>query len=188
MNQLDLAILAVIALGAIYGLLRGVLRMASSIVALAAGIYLASIYYPQVAAFAQTLFGLGATASATLGYIVVFLLVFVVVAGLGEAISRILQIARLGWIDRVCGAAAGVAVGGALMGLFLMILTAMLPVDAALLRESKLAPAVLSYAETLIAYIPEELKDSYRAKRDELWRLWFQREPVASPTPSPKPR
>jgi hypothetical protein len=45
---------------------------------------------------------------------------------------------------------------------------------------------MLRYDETLTAYVPEELKDSYRAKRDELWRLWLQREAVASPTPSPE--
>lgn len=185
MNQLDLAILAVVALGAIYGLLRGVLRMATSIVALAAGVYLASIYYSRIAEFAQQLFALGPTAAAALGYVVVFAAVFAVIAVVGEVFTRVLHIVRLGWIDRLCGAAAGVAVSGAVVGLFLMILTAILPVDAAILRHSELAPIMLRYAETLIAYVPDEVKDAYRAKRDELWRLWLERAPSASPSPSP---
>jgi membrane protein required for colicin V production len=183
MNQLDFVILAVVALGAIYGLLRGVLRMATSVVALAAGVYIASIYYPRVAGFAEQWFDLGPAAAAAVGYVVVFVAVFAVVAAVGEAFGRLLHIVRLGWIDRLCGAAVGVAVSGALVGLFLMILTALLPVDAAMLRQSKLTPIMLRYAEILIAYVPDEVKDAYRVKRDELRRLWFEGAPSASPSP-----
>jgi len=183
MNPLDLVILAVVALGAIFGLLRGALRTATSIVALAAGVYIASNYYPQVAAVAEQWFELGPTAAAAVGYAVVFAVGFTVVAVIGEALGRLLRIARLGWIDRLCGAAVGVAVSGAMVGLFLMILTATLPVDAAILRQSKLAPIVLRYAETLIAYVPEKVKDAYQDKRDELFRLWSERAPSPSPSP-----
>ena len=183
MNPLDLVILAVVALGAIFGLLRGALRMATSIVALAAGVYVASIYYPRVAEFAQQRFGLGPAAAAAVGYVMVFAAVFAVIAAIGEVFGRLVHIVRLGWIDRLSGAAVGVAVSGAMVGLSLMILTATLPVDAAILRQSKLAPVMLRYAETLIAYVPEELKDAYRVKRDELWRLWLERAPSASPSP-----
>lgn len=187
MHQLDFAIVAVVALGAIYGLSRGVLRTATSIVALAAGVYLASIYYPLVAEFVHQQFALGATAAAAVGYVVVFAAVFAAIAVAGEVFTRVLHIVRLGWIDRLCGAAAGVAVSSAMVGLSLMILTAILPVNAAILRQSELTPIMLRYAETLIAYVPDEVKDAYRAKRDELWRLWLERAPSASPSPSPSP-
>ena len=53
MNGLDLAILAIIGLGALSGLSRGALRMATSILALVFGIYAASVYYERVAVIAQ---------------------------------------------------------------------------------------------------------------------------------------
>jgi membrane protein required for colicin V production len=186
MNTLDTVILVVLALAAIYGFLRGVLRMVTSIIALAGGIYFASIYYPQVAAFFQPRFDLGPSSAAAIGYVVVFAAVFVVVAVVGEAFGRLLNIARLGWIDRLCGAAVGVAVAGALMGVLLMIFTTLLPMDAPILRQSELTPILLRYAETLRSYVPDEIMETYRVKRNELWRLWLQGEPSASPTPASK--
>lgn len=186
MNPLDFAILAVVALGAIYGLLRGVLRMTISIIALAAGLYVASIYYSQLAGFAEQHFGLGPAAAAAVGYVVVFAAVFAVIVGTGEAFGRLLHSVRLGWLDRLCGGAVGVAISGALMGIFLMTLTTVLPVDAPILRQSELAPIVLRYIEMLIAYVPDEVKDSYRSKRDELERLWFQAVPPPLPSPATK--
>jgi len=186
MNGLDTVILVVIALAAIYGLLRGALRMATSIVALIAGIYVASIYYPQVASFVQPRFSLGPSSAAAIGYVVVFAAVFAVIATIGEFVGRLLHVARLGWMDRLLGAAVGVVVSGALVGLLLMILTTLLPMDATILRQSELTPIMLRYAETLRAYVPNEMMDSYRVKRDELWRLWLQGAPTASPTPASK--
>jgi len=186
MNQVDLAIVVVTALGAIYGLLRGVLRMTTSIVALAAGLYVAENYYTQVAGIAEHRFDLGPTAAAAVGYVVMFALSFVIVGAIGEVFGRLVRIVRLGWVDSIGGAAVGVAVSGALVGLFLMFLTAILPVDAEVLRQSQLAPVMLRYAEILIAYVPEEVKDAYRLKRDELLRLWHEGAPSASPTPGTK--
>jgi len=186
MNVLDSVILVVVALAAIYGLMRGVLRMATSILALAGGVYFASIYYPQVAGFFQPRFDLGPSSAAAVGWVVVFATVFVVVAMFGELFGRLLQVARLGFVDRLCGAAMGVAVGGALMGVFLMIMTTLMPMDAPILRESELTPIVLRYAEILRGYVPQEISDTYRVKRDELLRLWIAGAPAASPTPGTK--
>ena len=52
-----------------------------------------------------------------------------------------------------------------------------------ILRQSEVAPIMLRYAEILIAYVPDEVKDAYRVKRDELRRLWFEGVPSASPSP-----
>jgi len=186
MNTLDTVILVVLALAAIYGLLRGVLRMVTSIVALVAGVYFASIYYPQVAAFFQPRFDLGPSSAAAIGYVAVFAAIFIVVAVVGEAFGRLLNIARLGFLDRLCGAAVGVAVAGALIGVLLMIFTALMPIDAPILRQSELTPMLLRYAETLRSYVPDEIMQTYRVKRDELWRLWLQGQPSASPTAAPK--
>ncbi len=186
MNQLDYAIVAIAALGAIYGLARGALRMATSTAALIAGIYIASIYYSRVAGFAEQELALKPTTAAAIGYVVVFVAVFAAIAVAGGTFARLLHIARLGWIDRLCGAALGVAAAGAVAGLMLMTLTAILPAGAPLLGRSELAPRVLRYTESLIAYIPAEFKETYQSKRAELARLWFE-SGAPTPTESPSP-
>jgi len=186
MSQLDFLILAMFALGATYGLVRGALRMATSIVALIAGVYIASIYYPQVAGFAEREFALKPTTAAAVGYAVVFVAVFAVIAVAGGAFARLLHIVRLGWIDRLSGAALGVAATGAFAGLMLMTLTAILPTDTLFVSQSQFAPRVLRYTETLIAYVPAEVKEAYRSKRAELTRLWME-SGAPTPTESPSP-
>ena len=57
LNGLDYAAIAFLAVGAIYGLQRGALRMVTSAVSLAAAIYFASFYYNKAGAFAETQLG-----------------------------------------------------------------------------------------------------------------------------------
>ena len=51
-------------------------------------------------------------------------------------------------------------------------MTAALPPDPPLLRDSKLAPRVLGYNQVLMAYVPEQVKITYEEKREELYREW----------------
>ncbi len=188
MNGLDIAILVVAGLGVLWGLRRGVLRMATSIVALVAGIYFASIYYPATRGFALSHLPIGPTAAAVIGYAVVFLLVFGVIQTTGSILIRLVHTVSLGWIDRLAGGVAGGAIAIAVAGLVLMLLTAVLPADAALISQSKLAPRVLTYADAMLAYIPPEVKTLYASKRRELTRYWLQHElEGASPTATSTP-
>ncbi len=188
MNGLDVAILVLAGLGVLWGLRRGVLRMATSIVALAAGIYFASIYYPAVRDFALSHLPIGPTAAAVIGYALVFLLVFGVIQSAGGVLIRLVHTVSLGWIDRLLGGVVGGAIALAIAGLVLMVLTAVLPADAALLSQSKLAPRVLNYADAMLAYIPPEVKALYNTKRRELTRYWLQHElEGGSPTPTSTP-
>ena len=64
LNGFDYVAIALLAIGAIYGLQRGALRMVTSVVALAAAIYFASIYYNMAGAFAETQLGSSHTVGA----------------------------------------------------------------------------------------------------------------------------
>ena len=184
MNALDIAIVVIGALGVLSGLRRGVLRMATSIVALVGAIYFASIYYPQARDVTSKYVALSQASAAVTGWVLVFLIVFVVVQTAGGILTRVVQTASLGWIDRLAGGAAGGAIAIAIMGLALMLLTAALPTNSTLLKQSQLAPPVLHYTDILIAYIPGEIKVTYERKRSELMRYWLRQEleEEASPT------
>ena len=80
MNGLDYLILAAIGLGALFGSARGILRIASSLIALVAAAYLASIYHQAAGAYLTRAFSMRPGSGATLGYIVIFLAVMVIVA------------------------------------------------------------------------------------------------------------
>jgi hypothetical protein len=72
-------------------------------------------------------------------------------------------------------------------------MAAVLPPDAALLRNSQLVPMLLGYNEMLASYIPGDARVVYERNRDDLMKLWVQNatkgansapSPAALPSPS----
>lgn len=186
MNGLDVAIVVAAGLGVLWGLGRGVLRMVTSIVALVAAIYFAAVYYPAARNLALKYLQTGQAVAAVIGYTAIFLAVFIVIGTAGNVLVRVVRVVNLGWADRLLGAAAGGAVAIAIAGMALMGLTAMLPEDTPLLKQSRLAPQVLTYTDELLNYIPPEVKTIYERKRRELTRYWLERS-FTSPEPTDKP-
>lgn len=172
MNALDIAILVAGGLGVISGLGRGLLRMAVSIVALAGGVYLAYLYYPAVRDLAMRYVSMSPTVGAVVGYAIVFFIVVMIVQSAGAVLMRLVITISLGWFDRLLGGVAGGAITLAMIGLVLMLMTAALPADTALIKHSQLAPPVLHYTNALLAYIPPEVKTQYENKRNQLMRDW----------------
>jgi membrane protein required for colicin V production len=173
MNAFDFAVLAVVAFGAIHGLRNGLLTMVTSFVALVAALYLASVHYAETAAIIARQFGTNPTLATVLGYVAVFLVVFIAVQFVGGMIVSVLTMASLGWIDRLAGGFLGGAIAAAVAGLAVMLLTTVLPANAALLRNSEAAPMLLAYDAMLVRYIPQEAKEAYQRNRDILIQAWI---------------
>jgi membrane protein required for colicin V production len=184
MNAFDFVVLAAVAFGALHGLRNGLLTMVSSLVALIAALYLASVHYAEAAAILARQFGTNPTLATVLGYVAVFLVVFIAVQFVGGMFVGVLEMASLGWIDRLAGGFLGGAIAAAVAGLAVMLLTAVLPANAALLRNSEAAPMLLAYDAMLVRYIPEEAKQAYQRNRDILIRAWIEeagKHPSGSP-------
>jgi membrane protein required for colicin V production len=172
MNVFDFVVLAVVAFGALHGLRNGLLTMVTSFIALIAALYLASVHYAEAASIIAHQFATNPTLATVLGYVAVFLAVFIAVQFVGGMIVGVLRMASLGWIDRLAGGFLGGAIAAAVAGLAVMLLTTVLPANAALLRDSEAAPVLLAYDAMLVRYIPEEAKQAYQRNRDILIRAW----------------
>ncbi len=195
LNGLDYVAIVLFALGAIYGLQRGALRMVTSVVALAAAVYFASLYYTRAGAFAQTQLGSSQAVGAVVGYIAIFALIFTAVEIIGTSAIRLMQIVHLSPLDRLAGAILGAGIAAVFAGLAVMLMAAVLPPDAAILRNSQLVPMLLAYNEMLVGYIPGDARLAYERNRDDLMRYWVQNamkgansapSPAASPSPATK--
>lgn len=183
MNGLDYAIIGVIGFGALYGLTRGALRMATSILSLTLGIYIASAFYLRAGAVAQQRLGTSPAVSDVIGYAAVFLVAFIAIEYAGGRVIQLAHIIHLNWVDRLGGAAFGGALAAIFAGLDVLILTALMPSNPALIRDSQLAPRMLAYNQTLIAYVPPQVKTLYEEKRAELIEFWNHKsESPAAPT------
>ncbi|HVB81682.1 MAG TPA: CvpA family protein [Candidatus Binataceae bacterium] len=191
MNGLDYAIIAVIGLGTIYGLSRGALRMVTSLLSLIGALYAASLYHSAAASFANREFGAGSATARIIGYIAVFVLVFLAIELAGNIVIRLVHAVQMGWIDRLIGGLSGAAVAAIALGFVIMAMMLLLPARAEILKDSILAPQLLAWDNALLDRVPPELKAQYEARRAEFVKLWqaqarMRRE--LSPAPSPSPR
>jgi len=195
LNGLDYVGIVLFAVGAIYGLQRGALRMVTSVVSMAAGVYFASLYYTKAGAFAQTQLGSSHAVGAVIGYVAIFALIFTAVEIVGSSAIRLMQIVHLSPLDRLAGGLLGAGIAAVFAGLAVMLMAAVLPPDAAILRNSQLVPMLLAYNEMLVEYIPGDARFSYERNRDDLMKYWVRNamkgansapSPAASPSPSAK--
>jgi membrane protein required for colicin V production len=174
LNGLDYVGIVLFAVGAIYGLQRGALRMVTSVVALAAGVYFASLYYTRAGSFVETQFRSSHALGAVIGYVAIFALIFTVVEIVGSSAIRLMQIVHLSPLDRLAGGLLGAGIAAVVAGLAVMLMAAVLPPDAAILRNSQLVPMLLAYNEMLVGYIPGDARLAYERNRDDLMRYWVE--------------
>ena len=140
LNGLDYAGIVLFAVGAIYGLQRGALRMVTSVVSLAAAVYFASLYYARAGAIAEAQLGSSHAVGAVIGYVAIFALIFTAVEIVGSSAIRLMQIVHLSPLDRLAGGLLGAGIAAVFAGLAVMMMAAVLPSDAAILRNSQLVP------------------------------------------------
>lgn len=172
LNNLDYIIIAIVALGALYGLGRGVLRMITSLLSLILGLAAALSWYGYVSSFLEQHFGTSPLISTVIGYIVVFLAVAALIEFAGRRIIALVYIVHLSWLDRAGGALLGAALGLVFAGIGIVLFESVTPADSALLRNSHLAPRVMAFDQGLIGYVPAPVKDLYQRKSEELKQSW----------------
>lgn len=171
MNALDIVIGLILAYTLIRGVFRGLVEEIASIFGVFTGIYGAVFYYPQGAVFLSRWIAEPAYRN-IISFLVIFGLIFVVVGVLGILIKYLLNIASLGWLDRLCGAAFGGIKGVLIAGVLLLALTSFLPRGTALVRQSHLAPHVNVIAQRLAKIIPQDMRQKFGVKIKELERVW----------------
>jgi membrane protein required for colicin V production len=174
MNALDYAIIAVIAIGALHGLRRGAIRMITTAVALLTAFYCASVYYAKAGEVASTQLSLGRSIGAVIGWIAVFMLIFIAIGIVGNAVVRVIDMVHLGFLDRLGGALLGAAIATMLAGVAVMLMAAVTPDYSPLIRDSQLARPLMAYSAKIDGFIPDEAKQTYQRNRDELKRYWDQ--------------
>ncbi len=164
MSFLDYAIVALIGLAALYGIARGVLRMAASLLALVVGIFLAQLYHAGVTSRLESWFALGPGAASIAGYALVFALAAVAVAVAGRLLFRFSRAVGLGWADRLCGMVLAGAAAAWLAGIGLGGIALVLGPDYPVIRESKLAGPLEAYNRRLLSFVPAPVKATVESR------------------------
>lgn len=174
MNVLDIVIGGILIYTLIRGIFRGLVEEVSSIIGVIGGFYAAYFYYPTAARWLDRWIDEPAYAQ-IVGFLVIFAAVIILVGILGVVVKYLLNIASLGWVDRVCGALFGSFKGLLIVSVLLFALTAFLPKGAPLMQESRLAPHVTQASALLARVVSKETRQQYQAKLEALKVLWKQR-------------
>ncbi len=188
MNGLDYLILGLIGLGAIRGSAGGVLRIASSLIGLVAAVYLASVYDHEAGEYLARSLSVRPEVAAALGYVFVLVAVLVTVSWGGAKLTELIQAVHLTWADRLGGALVGSALGALVAGFVVVIMTAVMPAEASIVRRSRLAPNVLEFNHVLAGFVPQDVRDAYMRREAQLIQYWNEHrgdahEAESSPAP-----
>lgn len=174
MNPFDMVIVVILSFCLIRGIFRGLIKELASVIGVLAGFYAAYTYYPLL----QGVFTQWVSNSAyrsVLSFLLIFCGIFIIIGIVGVIIKYLLNIAFLGWVDRICGAGFGIVKGVLIVSVLMIALTAFLSRGAPIVKDSLLAPQVTLVAEKMIKVVPGEMKQEFQYKIDDLKRIWSER-------------
>ena len=153
------------------GIFRGLVKEVSSIIGVLGGFYAAFTYYTMLAKFLSGLIKETAYLN-ILSFLIIFCGVLIIVGILGVIIKYLLNIAFLGWVDRIGGVCLGLVKGILIASILFITLTAFLHKGSAFLKNSMLAPHVSWVSEKMAKVVSKEMKQDFMAKLGELKKAW----------------
>jgi len=171
MNPFDIIIIVILGYSLVRGVFRGLVKEVSSIVGVLGGFYAAFTYYTMLAKLLSGLIKEPAYLN-ILSFLIIFCSVLIIVGVLGIIIKYLLNIAFLGWIDRIGGVGFGLVKGVLIVSILFISLTAFLPKGSPFLKNSMLAPHVSWVSEKMAKVISKEMKQDFIAKLGELKKTW----------------
>jgi len=171
MNPFDIIIIVILGYSLVRGIFRGLVKEVSSIIGVLGGFYAAFTYYTMLAKLLSSLIKETAYLN-ILSFLIIFCSVLIVVGILGIIIKYLLNIAFLGWVDRIGGVGFGLVKGILIASILFITFTAFLPKGSAFLKNSMLAPHVSWVSEKMAKVVSEEMKQDFMAKLGELKKTW----------------
>jgi membrane protein required for colicin V production len=158
MNWVDLAIVSIVALSALVGLARGLVREALAVAMWACALLVAWAYFPQVEGYLRDWISAGSVRMAT-AFLTLVLLVLAAGSLFGHLLTRLVERSGLTGTDRLLGGLFGTVRGGLIvaMSVFLVSLTP-LPEDA-WWKDSALIGRFQALAERLLGDVPPEVAE-----------------------------
>lgn len=154
MNWLDILLLVLLAVPAISGLFRGLVKSALALVGIILGVFLAGQFYDTVAGWLG--FISNADVANVVGFFIVFLVVIIIANILGNLLKNVLSMTLLGWVDRLGGAVFGFLLGAIALSTILALWVKFFGSDA--IAESFLASALLDKFPLVLGLLPDEFE------------------------------
>jgi membrane protein required for colicin V production len=171
MNLLDGVLLVILGYCLIRGIFRGLIKELSAIIGVLGGYYTAYTYYPAIARqLARWISNPGYLN--IISFLLLFMAVFWIVSIAGVVLKYLMNIAFLGWTDRISGALFGALKAMLINVVLILVLTTFLPRNASIIRDSRGAHGLMCFSAYLVKVAPKEMKHSFEAKMKALNKSW----------------
>ena len=159
MSWIDLVVLAILLLSALFGLMRGFVREALGLCAWVGAAVLATRLYGQLVPFARRTIGDDAVAD-PVAFAVVFTVLLIAFLLIAAALGTLVRGSLLGGIDRLAGFAFGVGRGFAVLVIAFLVVAPLLPVSDGprAVRNSRSLPFVGQGAVFVAARLPPRFR------------------------------
>ena len=171
MSPFDILAIVILCFCLIRGFFRGIIKELSSIIGVLAGAYAAYTYYPYVAQYLNRWIS-SPNYLNLLSFVLIFCVVFLVIGILGVVIKYLMNIAFLGWVDRLFGTIFGFSKGVLIVAVLLFAFTTFLPKGTPLLKQSLIAPYVTIVTDTMSRVVSKDMRRQFEMKLKELKKAW----------------
>ncbi len=165
MNWLDIVLVVILAVTAIIGVFKGFAKQIIGLVAVVAGLVLASLYYDQTAGLFET-FIKNRLLSDFLGFLLLFIVVLVAGALLGHLVTKAMK-GPLAFANRLFGGVFGFLKAVLICGVLVFALVSF-EIAKPALETSILAPACLGLTRAVVNLIPQELRAKFNSSYKEI--------------------
>lgn len=122
MFSIDLIVLIILLLFAVYGYFKGLIASLSSLAALVIGAYAAFFFSDITAGFISSSFDFHSKYLKLIAFIITLILVMIIVLSLGKLLEKLINILVLTFFNRLLGALFGIVKAGLILSLILMLL------------------------------------------------------------------
>jgi membrane protein required for colicin V production len=163
MNLLDIIAVATMIILTLKGIVRGFIREIASFVGIVMGIWMAYVFYPQMAEHLKAYVPSGPHLS-LFSFMVILFGAILICNLLGWLLKLLLKKALFGWADRVLGAGFAAIKASVFIYLSITILTLFVPAKTPLIAESKLAPHVISSFQTISRFVSPERYEAWKER------------------------
>ncbi|MBR9979754.1 MAG: CvpA family protein [Desulfatitalea sp.] len=174
MTLLDYVLAVILGYCLVRGIFRGLVKELSSIVGVLAGFYFAFSYYAHLAGLLSEWLPNGGYAN-IIGFLILFVGIYLVISIMGALIKYMMNIASMGWFDRIGGMLVGGAKGVLILAVLVAMLTTFLPKSTTLIKESTMAPHVMGISAVMVRVVSTDIKALFDNHLKELKLTWDKR-------------
>ena len=167
MNIIDIAILVVLLIFIMKDFRKGFTEVVFSLLALIAGLYLATKFYQTVSPYFRKITD-SQQLSDILAFIVLFVAINFAINKIGVLFKELLEKLYLGWVNKTLGGGIGFVKGFLLAGTILMIVSYLsIPGINKEMGKSKISPHLLSMYGKVFQFALEAIPDNIKKKGSE---------------------